>query len=947
MDLIETFNRLSESWASFMLHRFLDSTLVFAFITAIWMTIRKRTSPQAGYCLYLLVLIKLIIPFEISIPDVVSSYFPDSSIARQASFFYIDEWANPERMKPSESMKSIAPSDEDEKDAKGMEKDAVYTPSLSSQIDESVIRSTPQLMVYRPIALVWALVTIFLLALFGWSEIASRHLLKCTHLLKADQFPIDLLKLQKIAKIKQSVRWLTADWVKSPMAYGFIKPAVIIPTNMDERFNVNQLRWILLHELAHIRRRDSFVAFFQKIIQIIFFFHPIVWLTNNRINQLREYACDDEALIFCDIPRADCGEGLLSLVRQTNNFPAFMTVPLGIIDYKTQVRRRMMRILDTERKLKVGLSAGMTILLLFVACVLLPTVKAENKFVTNKSKSNSTFPYSTKLNLQGIYPTSISPDGLKIIGIQYNENYDKENLVLYDFNANTIQTLLDDHYCVNAIWDTKGKNIAINYYDDQGVMNISIYNLETENIEAILNKTTQSVVDWSPDGESLLCTENNKDTQKVSLINLESKEINFLFEDNHDAGGRHRGGLTPSFSPDGRYVVYLARKKLLENSIKIFNLETSEFDEFKCPPIWMFFPTWSEKGDSIIFIGYSKVHLDVLDSDIFSIPVKDGKFEGIPKVVHPDFFMNEIIAFGKGNDFLYQKGQKVHWMYVLPIDIETGKPNGNPKRIVKSGPSVYLWGPEGKYIIQQRMIRGLGGYSFISIDNGMILRDITAPNMNAFDRSQRYLPNKQMILSGSIDEKGRKGIFGVDVENGKIELLKESSTYRNLYPSVTPDGKILVYSEKGTIFSHDLTTNTTHELFSSTSFFTSPSISPFGKQIVYAKHEQETFSIMISSIDGKQSRELFRKPLAEVRNPSLEWSPDGQFIIFSVGRYIKSDKLWLISTDDGEISYIKIPNEIGIPYYPLWSPDGKYISFFAYNDIETEYWMLNDIIKEQ
>ena len=77
------------------------------------------------------------------------------------------------------------------------------------------------------------------------------------------------------------------------------------------------MTWVLLHELAHIRRGDLWVVVVQRVVQAVFFFHPAVHLANWIIDELREYACDDAALAACKTSRRDCGEGFLAIVERS------------------------------------------------------------------------------------------------------------------------------------------------------------------------------------------------------------------------------------------------------------------------------------------------------------------------------------------------------------------------------------------------------------------------------------------------------------------------------------------------------------------------------------------------------------------------------------------------------------------------------------------------------
>ncbi len=93
---LDFINQLGESWASFMWYQTLDSTLVLTVIGGLWLMIRKRSSAQLGYCLFLLVLLKLTVPGQFSLLGVMEYLFPDHAVTRGAGGFelVIDEREN-------------------------------------------------------------------------------------------------------------------------------------------------------------------------------------------------------------------------------------------------------------------------------------------------------------------------------------------------------------------------------------------------------------------------------------------------------------------------------------------------------------------------------------------------------------------------------------------------------------------------------------------------------------------------------------------------------------------------------------------------------------------------------------------------------------------------------------------------------------------------------------
>ena len=71
--------------------------------------------------------------------------------------------------------------------------------------------------------------------------------------------------------------------VASPLIVGFIRPLILIPATAFSSLSPTELDAILLHELAHLRRFDLWINFFQALMETIFFFHPAVWWLSRQI----------------------------------------------------------------------------------------------------------------------------------------------------------------------------------------------------------------------------------------------------------------------------------------------------------------------------------------------------------------------------------------------------------------------------------------------------------------------------------------------------------------------------------------------------------------------------------------------------------------------------------------------------------------------------------------
>jgi TonB family protein len=86
------------------------------------------------------------------------------------------------------------------------------------------------------------------------------------------------------------------DDIPFPAVDGIFRPSIVLPASMVSEWTADELEPVLLHELTHIRRRDGFFNLAQVVLQAVYFYHPMVWLANWAMRRERELACDDEVV---------------------------------------------------------------------------------------------------------------------------------------------------------------------------------------------------------------------------------------------------------------------------------------------------------------------------------------------------------------------------------------------------------------------------------------------------------------------------------------------------------------------------------------------------------------------------------------------------------------------------------------------------------------------------
>ncbi len=107
------------------------------------------------------------------------------------------------------------------------------------------------------------------------------------------------VELQRRLGLTRAVCYAQCQWLEAPAVIGWFRPIVFLPLTALTGLSEAQLKAVVAHELAHVKRLDSFVNAFQVVVETLLFYHPAVWWLNKRIRLERENCCDDTAIALC------------------------------------------------------------------------------------------------------------------------------------------------------------------------------------------------------------------------------------------------------------------------------------------------------------------------------------------------------------------------------------------------------------------------------------------------------------------------------------------------------------------------------------------------------------------------------------------------------------------------------------------------------------------------
>ena len=163
---------------------------------------------------------------------------------------------------------------------------------------------------------------------------------------------LDLLRLvrkcQEEVGTRSPICLIETPAVRTPALWGFSFPRLLVPAGFFARFGPDELRFILLHELYHVRRCDIALNWLVAALQVVHWFNPLVWIAFARLRAERELACDARVLAHLGPGEARAyGATILKLLERPVG-PTPVATLVGILENCRQLKRRMRLISSFE-----------------------------------------------------------------------------------------------------------------------------------------------------------------------------------------------------------------------------------------------------------------------------------------------------------------------------------------------------------------------------------------------------------------------------------------------------------------------------------------------------------------------------------------------------------------------------------------------------------------------
>jgi len=377
-NLLEALNLTGSKFIDFALPMLIQSSVLIVILLGANFILRKRVRAVFRYWLWALVLIKLVLPVSLTSPVSIGTLFGENlEVVTQ----------NVTPALPQETAIPIV--FDSEPVAETLKPVINETPITQAALPE--VQSVTQSLSWQGLvflvwlAIVFAMVLLLVQRVFFVASLIRQSKPANSIMNETLQFCRKRMKVNLPVKLKVSLN------ATSPAVCGLIRPVILVPNEIGPNLGAGALRQVLMHELAHIKRGDLWMNLAQTLLQISYFYNPLLWLANACIRRIREQAVDEAVQAAMGEKASEYPETLLNVAKLAFKKPALSLRFIGVVESKSQLNWRIKKMLTQPipKSAKLGI-AGLAIIII-TAIVLLPMAKAtEDKKIKATENTEST-----------------------------------------------------------------------------------------------------------------------------------------------------------------------------------------------------------------------------------------------------------------------------------------------------------------------------------------------------------------------------------------------------------------------------------------------------------------------------------------------------------------------------------------------------------------------------
>ncbi len=955
-----TFGTALQSFLSWLLETTLVASVVICLILVLQKLLGHRLGPRWSHALWLVLLLRMVLPWTPPSPISLFSLIPTShqrSAVREIVDSIPREHALPpagnERTMEGTTTTTPTPGESPAEPAGPRPHEIVRTASPSAPLLGSVRRMLP---------VFWLAGAILIGGYVAASNFSLWRIIKREHPLV--QQPI--LELFEQCKAQMGVEAIVAlvpsDQVRTAALFGFVRPRLLLPREMIDTASPEELRYIFLHELAHLKRHDIYLGWLTSLLQVLHWFNPLVWFAFYRMRSDRELACD--ALVLTRTRAEESHDYGRTMVGLLGRFSCARPLPAmaGILESKAQVKRRVAMITQFKKN-SYRWSPLAVVLMVVLTCVSLPDAKRTKASQTPASQST---PHVT---LRQVWSGSeVDTYGSPSSDGRYLSYTDWEtgDLAIRELATGKTRRLTEGRvggkekhfrFALNSVISPDNKHVAYSWTNKHGTYDLCLIGIDGSGARTLYSDKNHELYPacWSSDGKRILArkykTFGAKDGKsEVVAFSAESGAIESLKIAEKGPMWRR-----PCYSPDDEFIAYQLSVEADSGNfdIGLFDTKTRAEHPLVEHPANDRLLGWVPNRQEILFLS------DRAGShDIWAMRVVDGKAEGPPKPITRDIGQITPQGFTQDGSLYFNRYTRSFTTRMAPFDADTGNIQIEAGRTVLGSYFSAEWSPDGDYVayVEEKTAPAGPGYYHrpLNIRNLRTGKSLELAG-HIEVRAPHWSPDGRSILVTGFDTNRRTekdytgGLYTIDVADGQVTQLVQYPADRYWWNRFTAqwssDGRAIYYRTANGISMRELKSGQEKLLYENENLGRALKLSPDGEALVFAEEmrDEGKANVLTIQISGGKPTTIcrFEESKAGIQVPrGVTWTPDGNYVVFAKNER-KGSTVWRVSRNGGDPERIWTSRDRVTNL--SFRPDGKEIALSTYIQ-EQVIWVMENFL---
>jgi beta-lactamase regulating signal transducer with metallopeptidase domain/WD40 repeat protein len=940
MEAVMTYSQLFFGW---LLQTTLIASLVICLILLMQKLLGGRLGPRWCHALWLVLLVRMILPWAPS--------------SRLSLLNLIPSW---DRQAQSQRLNGIAEQTEVSPPAETAENHEAI-PDQESQSEATVrkvITQKPQtlanvegkfksrLVFFQPIMpILWLAGMIVIGTYLLVNNFTLWRIVKRDHPLMNQS----ILELFEECKTQMGVQSLVvvvpSESVKSPGLFGFVRPRLLLPKKVLDTATVEELRYVFLHELAHLKRHDIYLGWLTSLLQVLHWFNPLVWFAFYRMRTDRELACDALVLTRTGQDKSqEYGGAIVELVRRfssSRRLPAMA----GIIENKTQLKRRITMIAQFKNN-SYSWSPLAVLLIAVIGCTSLTNIKRSTPSNTTVAGSGPATMLRKILPEEGDF-ANVSPDGKYLC----DADPDTGNLAIRELATGKRWPVTgkktweeSDEWAEEAAISPDDRRVAYLWWNDASdLASLYVVNLDGSDRKLLCKDTYAIPRDWSADGSKILAILDGPPYRMVWISALDGS-----IQQIKDVGKEYPGKF--DVSPDGRFIAYDLPQAEDTKTREVFLLDLRDNSEKRLAehPANDRLLGWTLDGKWILFASDRSGKWDA-----WLLGINDGVPSGPPRMVKANIGDVGAVGFASNGDYYFSIYDLRSNVYVAPFDMVKGTLLSPPVLMQPTGKSgEQIWSSDGQHL----------AYACRTDDETSLIKIRSIASGQERELKPKlprslfsWAPDgKSLLLSGFLDEGWYNAVYKLDLQTGECTELLRHKDMSIAFAQWLPDGKRILYhghhgpnpprKKLSYLMIRDMDSGIEREITRG-DFWRDYQwgLSPDGRQLA-VKLRGDNPCVKIFSTETGEAREILAGDLAEDVF-QIAWTPDGRALMLRVLDFPAklTSEIWRIAVDGGKAEKL---SEINLPEYVTdmrIDPTGRHIALRAITNLH-ELWVMENFL---